>query len=239
MLPLCHMADFGTFTVTGASKTVTLPAWWCAGPTDWSCSLISVQILSRGSSQAAWSVSPVFDPLAKKMERRSAFRTLVLPVCVIICSNVLCPVGAYLYNNRYAGWVKTPSPPPPPIHSWVARGCPAGERALLKKRTAQVFFCRELHAKNGLYLAQRGSLCSPPYCLGLCSRLRHNNDVFSLLCWSCCLMVFGNKTASELQRDALKVLIGADLAMSNCLNCLITKILYFAMFLSFKTCFIV
>ncbi|XP_075906397.1 carboxypeptidase A6 isoform X1 [Nelusetta ayraudi] len=38
------------------------------------------------------------------MERRGvAFRALLLPACVIICSNVLCPAGAYLYNNRYAG----------------------------------------------------------------------------------------------------------------------------------------
>uniref|UniRef100_A0A8C7SWM9 Carboxypeptidase A6 n=1 Tax=Oncorhynchus mykiss TaxID=8022 RepID=A0A8C7SWM9_ONCMY len=34
---------------------------------------------------------------------RCAVQTLVLLGCVIILSNVLCPVGAYLYNNRYAG----------------------------------------------------------------------------------------------------------------------------------------
>lgn len=38
-----------------------------------------------------------------RMDPRSAFRALLLPACVIICSNVLCPVGAFLYNNRYAG----------------------------------------------------------------------------------------------------------------------------------------
>ncbi|XP_062235084.1 carboxypeptidase A6 [Platichthys flesus] len=37
------------------------------------------------------------------LDHRSAFRASVLLACVIICSNVLCPVGAYLYNNRYAG----------------------------------------------------------------------------------------------------------------------------------------
>nr|XP_014015086.1 unnamed protein product [Salmo salar] len=34
---------------------------------------------------------------------RCAVQVLVLLGCVIILSNVLCPVGAYLYNNRYAG----------------------------------------------------------------------------------------------------------------------------------------
>lgn len=38
-----------------------------------------------------------------RMDRRSAFRAFVLLACVIIYSDVLCPVGAYLYNNRYAG----------------------------------------------------------------------------------------------------------------------------------------
>lgn len=36
-------------------------------------------------------------------DQRSAFRASLLLPCVIICSHVLCPVGAYLYNNRYAG----------------------------------------------------------------------------------------------------------------------------------------
>lgn len=154
--PLCHMADFGTFTVTGASKTVTLPAWWCAGPTDWSCSpyfcsdsLPRVRPSSLIGASCLWSAG-------QKMERRSAFRTLVLPACVIICSNVLCPVGAYLYNNRYAGWVKTP-------HSFVRGLRVPGRRARTAgKAHGTSFFCREPHAKDGLYLAQRGSLCSPP-----------------------------------------------------------------------------
>ncbi|KAM6900173.1 carboxypeptidase A6 [Xenentodon cancila] len=34
---------------------------------------------------------------------RKGFCVSALLACVIICSNLLCPVGAYLYRNRYAG----------------------------------------------------------------------------------------------------------------------------------------
>lgn len=37
------------------------------------------------------------------MDFRRMFHAWVLLTCVIICNNVLCPVGAYRYNNRYAG----------------------------------------------------------------------------------------------------------------------------------------
>ncbi|XP_072234973.1 carboxypeptidase A6 isoform X1 [Leuresthes tenuis] len=37
------------------------------------------------------------------LDHKRAFRASVLLARVIICSYLLCPVGAYLYNNRYAG----------------------------------------------------------------------------------------------------------------------------------------
>ncbi|KAA8580790.1 hypothetical protein FQN60_013748 [Etheostoma spectabile] len=37
------------------------------------------------------------------LDHKSAFGASVLLASVIICGNVLCPVGAYLYSNRYAG----------------------------------------------------------------------------------------------------------------------------------------
>lgn len=43
-------------------------------------------------------------------DHMGAFRASVLLTWVIICNNVLCPVLGYLYNNRYAGWVKCPPP---------------------------------------------------------------------------------------------------------------------------------
>ncbi|KAM8823000.1 carboxypeptidase A6 isoform 2-T2 [Spinachia spinachia] len=46
------------------------------------------------------SLPSVFDPLYPGMELG---RASVLLACVIICSNVPCPVGGHLYNNRYAG----------------------------------------------------------------------------------------------------------------------------------------
>lgn len=47
-----------------------------------------------------WPVPPGMD-----LEHKRAFGASVLLTCVIICSNVPHPVGAYQYNNRYAGWV--------------------------------------------------------------------------------------------------------------------------------------
>lgn len=71
-------------------------------------------LISRRASCKRGAYNRYLQPLIcwPRMDHRSAFRASVLLACVIICSNVLCPVGAYLYNNRYAGWVKTP------IHFW-------------------------------------------------------------------------------------------------------------------------
>lgn len=63
---------------------------------------------SSGSASCRSSRSVFLWSALPRMGPRSAFRALLLPACVIICSNVLCPVVAFLYNNRYAGWVKTP-----------------------------------------------------------------------------------------------------------------------------------
>ncbi|XP_003967990.2 carboxypeptidase A6 [Takifugu rubripes] len=58
---------------------------------------------SSGSASCRSSRSVFLWSALPRMGPRSAFRALLLPACVIICSNVLCPVVAFLYNNRYAG----------------------------------------------------------------------------------------------------------------------------------------
>ncbi|XP_010732359.1 carboxypeptidase A6 [Larimichthys crocea] len=62
-------------------------------------------LISRRASCRRGAYNRYLQPLIcwPRMDHRSAFRASVLLACVIICSNVLCPVGAYLYNNRYAG----------------------------------------------------------------------------------------------------------------------------------------
>lgn len=82
------------------------------------------------SCRSSWSVS--LWSAFPRMGPRSAFRALLLPACVIICSNVLCPVVAFLYNNRYAGWVKIP----PFISGALQSIC---SHSLLEKRTTERF----------------------------------------------------------------------------------------------------
>lgn len=84
----------------------------------------------KSSGSASWSV--FLRSALPRMGPRSAFRALLLPACVIICSNVLCPVVAFLYNNRYAGWVKTP----PFILGALQSLC---AHSLLEKRTIERF----------------------------------------------------------------------------------------------------
>lgn len=107
-----------------------------------------------------------------RMDRRSAFRAFVLLACVIICSDVLCPVGAYLYNNRYAGWVK------PPIHLW---GSWMLNRLLRSHSVGGAHWevlCRDVCTRRrALSYTRSKSLKSlrssvHPYCFGKC--LRHN-----------------------------------------------------------------
>lgn len=178
MLPLCQMTDsrtFSTFCVRGTTtgergaskKKVTLPVcWWCARWTE------SFEFLSHFCSDklaCASEKEPNRDLPSlicwprMELDHRSAFRASVLLACVIICSNVLCPAGAYLYNNRYAGWVKTP------IHFWGSRE--PGILSLCRKSApwlSEEVFCRDyLHIKRRAvsYVEsgdneQRKSLCS-------------------------------------------------------------------------------
>lgn len=55
-----------------------------------------------------------------------------------------------------------------PPHSFVRGSRVPGKRARTGgKAHGTSFFCWELHAKDGLYLTQRGSLCSPPLLFGV------------------------------------------------------------------------
>lgn len=99
--------------------------------------------------------------------------SLLLPACVIICSNVLCPVVAFLYNNRYAGWVKTP-----PFISGALQSLSA--HTLLEKRTVErvhdrFSLIRVGYLTDGTKGSRRGSC------------LRHNK-MFSV--HLCCPMLF-------------------------------------------------
>lgn len=80
----------------------------------------------------------------------------------------------------------------PPPH-WFVRGLRVpGRRARTAEKAHGTSFSAENCTRKTGFISHKGGLYAHrPYCLGLCSRLRHNNDVFSLLCWSCCLMVFG------------------------------------------------
>lgn len=156
MLPLCQMTDFRTFctfcvrgTTTGecgASQKLKKKEWLCqsadgarAGPSPVSFNHISVLISWRAplEKEPNRDLPSLICWPRMELDHRSAFRASVLLACVIICSNVLCPVGAYLYNNRYAGWVKTP------IHFW---GSPEpGVLSLCRKGALWLseVFCRD------------------------------------------------------------------------------------------------
>lgn len=119
MLPLCQLTDSRTFRTSCVRELQTTP---------WNCNdkISDCQSADGALERVLWlviSLHPAKQPARylpsflvcwprMALEHRSAFRASVLLACVIICSNVLCPVGAYLYNNRYVGWVKTP------IHFW-------------------------------------------------------------------------------------------------------------------------
>lgn len=103
-LPLRQMSDFcSLFTITETIK-----------PKVSDFAVRNFQSSDPASCRRSRSVFLLWSALPR-MDHRSALRALLLPACVIICSNVLRPVGAFVYNNRYAGWVKTPS-----IHFWCS-----------------------------------------------------------------------------------------------------------------------
>lgn len=165
------------------------------------------------------------------MDRGSAFRAFLLLACVIICSNVLCPVGAFLYNNRYAGWVKTP------IHLWGSRmpGRLPRSHSAGKAHGWREVFCRDPHTRRRAlsHRMNKGSLYdNHRHCFGKCSCLRHNM-VFSA--YSRLILLsdgIWDKTANELQREAFRLrMIGtdgtgdacSDSGLSNCSNYSIKK----------------